>query len=64
MELSSGQEAVLIFEEKKMSFLKLNGGNNVMLVAFIMLMASSQAAMADTKTLICTGWSPAEAIGT
>ena len=44
-----------------MSFLKLNGSAGVALVAFAMLMASSQVALADTKTLVCTGWSPAEA---
>ena len=36
-----------------MSILKLNSSVCVMLVVLVMVMASSQLAMADTKTLVC-----------
>jgi hypothetical protein len=40
-----------------MSYSKLNGGACVLFVALAMLIASSQLAMADTKTLVCQ-WTP------
>jgi hypothetical protein len=44
------------FEGEKMSFIKLAGGRLPM--ALVVLAASSQVALADTKTLICTPQNP------
>jgi len=40
------------------SFLKLNGGAGVVLVALVLLATGSQAARAETTTLVCTTGEP------
>src|ERR1700733_2044247 len=61
MGVPSSQEAILICEEREMSFLKLNGGTGAVLVALALLVATCRPALADTTTLVCPSGSPHDA---